>query len=392
LGITALALDRDNGTSPATVFAGVTSLRQASVYVNTSGYGGTFVASNLVNQPGGLSSIKEPLAGAALQSHPVLVEINPAGSQVLFSTYLGGTSEDDPGGIAVDPAGDNIYVAGTTYSSDFPIEPRSGATPVNPTYDKFSNGFIAKIELNAGPTGIPTPTATPTRSPTPTPTPTASPTPTPSPEFLAIAPPSANFPNVGIGTSVTLAIKLKNTGTAKLSGSVSNGGLVGTPFSIKAGSGKFSLTHNKTKTVTIKFAPTAPVESSGSITIASSDPGNGDVQVGISGTGVPGTLSVSATTLDFPATKVHKSKSLNLTIKNIGPGVLTGSIDVSKLTAPFSASGAGSFSLADKKSKVVKVKFAPTAAGQFQFQDAITITSDGSAPSGASVSGMGTAQ
>jgi hypothetical protein len=64
---------------------------------------------------------------------------------------------------------------------------------------------------------------------------------------------------------------------------------------------------------------------------------------------------------------------------------------VSKLTAPFSASGAGSFSLADKKgSKVVKVKFAPTATGPFQ--GTIAIISDGSAPSGASVSVMGTGQ
>jgi hypothetical protein len=206
------------------------------------------------------------------------------------------------------------------------------------------------------------------------------------PEFLTITPPSLDFPNVGTDTSATLEIKLKNTGKAKLTGSVSNGGLVGTPFSIKAGSGNFSLAHNATKTVTIKFAPTAPVESSGSITVASSDPGNGDVQVGTSGTGVPGTLSVSAPMLDFPATKVGKAKSLKLTIKNTGLGVLHVTVSSS---APFSATP-GTFNLDDKKSKVVKVKFAPTATGRFQ--GTVTITSDGSAPSGASVSVTGTGQ
>jgi hypothetical protein len=50
--------------------------------------------------------------------------LNPAGTQLLFSTFLGGSGEDDPGalgGIAVDTPGANIYVTGTTTSTDFPI-------------------------------------------------------------------------------------------------------------------------------------------------------------------------------------------------------------------------------------------------------------------------------
>ncbi len=51
-------------------------------------------------------------------------ELNAAGSQLTFSTYLGGTADEDSGGnfggIAVDNAGANIYVTGSTASSDFP--------------------------------------------------------------------------------------------------------------------------------------------------------------------------------------------------------------------------------------------------------------------------------
>ena len=190
-----------------------------------------------------------------------------------------------------------------------------------------------------------------------------------------------------------MPITLKNTGKTKLTGKVGKSGLGGTPFSVTAGAGAFSLTHNQTRTVLLKFAPTAVAASSGSITITSNDPFNGAVQVGISGTGVSGTLALSPPALNFPTKKVHKSASLKLTIKNTGPGVLHGNIDAtSKLTAPFSASGAGKFTLAESKSRVVTVTFAPKTAGTFT--GAIRVNSDDSAQAGVpvSISVMGTGQ
>ena len=46
-------------------------------------------------------------------------ELNPAGTALVFSTYIGGTGHDSGRGIAVDSTG--IYVAGETGSDDFPI-------------------------------------------------------------------------------------------------------------------------------------------------------------------------------------------------------------------------------------------------------------------------------
>ena len=48
-----------------------------------------------------------------------MTKLNPTGTALVYSTYLGGTGEDYGSGIAVDTAG-NAYVTGTTYSTDFP--------------------------------------------------------------------------------------------------------------------------------------------------------------------------------------------------------------------------------------------------------------------------------
>jgi Beta-propeller repeat len=41
--------------------------------------------------------------------------------QMVWSTYLGGTAQDRPNGLDIDPSG-NVYVAGRTYSSNFPLK------------------------------------------------------------------------------------------------------------------------------------------------------------------------------------------------------------------------------------------------------------------------------
>ncbi len=55
-------------------------------------------------------------------SHGYVSKVSPDGSKTLVGTYLGGGLEDSISAIAVDPAG-NIYVAGITSSSDFPVTP-----------------------------------------------------------------------------------------------------------------------------------------------------------------------------------------------------------------------------------------------------------------------------
>jgi hypothetical protein len=71
-----------------------------------------------------------------------IAELNPSGSQVLFATYLGGSTTSIATGIGVDATG-NIYVAGNTRSPDFPI--KNAANPTFPTASGAITGWVAKL-------------------------------------------------------------------------------------------------------------------------------------------------------------------------------------------------------------------------------------------------------
>ncbi len=70
----------------------------------------------------------------------VLLTIDP---MLVLSTYLGGTSGDRAGGVAVDRAG-NIYVVGTTTSTNFPTAPATQRT----TGTTDSDVFVAKLDAS----------------------------------------------------------------------------------------------------------------------------------------------------------------------------------------------------------------------------------------------------
>jgi hypothetical protein len=70
-------------------------------------------------------------------------KLNPAGTALYYSNYIGGTSADGAYAIAVDAAG-SAYVTGETWSNDFPL---LGA--VQTTYKFYSDAFVLKL----GPTG-----------------------------------------------------------------------------------------------------------------------------------------------------------------------------------------------------------------------------------------------
>ncbi|MCB1050050.1 MAG: immunoglobulin domain-containing protein [Acidobacteria bacterium] len=72
-----------------------------------------------------------------------LCEFNPAGSGLVFSTYLGGSVDDFPMSLAVDGIS-NILIAGQTYSWDFPTT--SGV--YDPSWNGGSDAFIAQISAD----------------------------------------------------------------------------------------------------------------------------------------------------------------------------------------------------------------------------------------------------
>jgi hypothetical protein len=84
----------------------------------------------------------DPLADA------FVVKLNPSGSVLNYSTYLGGSVDDWAMCLAVDDSG-NVYVTGYTFSIDFPVTQEAFDISQNGDYD----AFVAKLRLG----GIPVP-------------------------------------------------------------------------------------------------------------------------------------------------------------------------------------------------------------------------------------------
>jgi hypothetical protein len=76
-----------------------------------------------------------------------VTKINPAGSgpsDLVYSTYLGGSGYDVGNGIAVDISG-NAYITGETASANFPITPNPGAYQVSIGRVNDYDAFFTKI-------------------------------------------------------------------------------------------------------------------------------------------------------------------------------------------------------------------------------------------------------
>jgi hypothetical protein len=71
-----------------------------------------------------------------------VVKFNPAGSDLVYSTYLGGSGYDEINGLAIDSGGD-AYVVGYTSSSNFPIV--SALQPSKSGSASGNDAFAARI-------------------------------------------------------------------------------------------------------------------------------------------------------------------------------------------------------------------------------------------------------
>jgi Bacterial Ig-like domain (group 3)/FG-GAP-like repeat/FG-GAP repeat/Beta-propeller repeat/NHL repeat len=104
-------------------------------------------------------------AAANFASNAFVAKLNPNGSSLVYSTYLGGSGvspgslpiDDGEGGgergygIAVDTAGE-AYVTGYTFSADFPVTTNGYQQVNHGTANVAANAFVSK--LNAGGTGL----------------------------------------------------------------------------------------------------------------------------------------------------------------------------------------------------------------------------------------------
>src|SRR5439155_43034 len=80
-----------------------------------------------------------------------VTKLNSAGTALIYSTYLGGSQSEGGDDLAIDSTGSNVYVAGHTYSIDFPTTAGAFDTVFNGDLLIFwGDGFVTKIATGAG--------------------------------------------------------------------------------------------------------------------------------------------------------------------------------------------------------------------------------------------------
>jgi Tol biopolymer transport system component len=85
--------------------------------------------------------------GLAVRAEAFLTKLSPDGQALVYSTYLGGSDADEAMGVKVDLSG-AAYVAGHTYSADFPVTPGAFDTGLNTTDAPpglYSDAFVVKV-------------------------------------------------------------------------------------------------------------------------------------------------------------------------------------------------------------------------------------------------------
>lgn len=184
-----------------------------------------------------------------------LQEIDPTGGTVLFSTFMGGSGDDYPGGLALDFSG-NIYISGFTDSSDYPVT--AGVeqnTYPGGTYD----AFVSKIGPDTAPA-------------------------------VSLSPSSIQFPDTPVGTASAASTSLlRNMGSAPLT--ISNITVTGDFSETNNCSSGVASASNCTFRVT--FTPTQSGPRFGSITIADNAAGSPHV-ISLAGNGVAPDFSMPA--------------------------------------------------------------------------------------------------
>jgi Beta-propeller repeat len=84
---------------------------------------------------------KDPIqAGLSGVSDAFVIKLNPDGSDLVFSTFLGGSNSESGSGIVVDSGG-NVCVIGRTESTDFPT-----VNPLQPASAGGADVFVAKLK------------------------------------------------------------------------------------------------------------------------------------------------------------------------------------------------------------------------------------------------------
>ncbi len=179
-----------------------------------------------------------------------------------------------------------------------------------------------------------------------------------NPAICTISPIGMDFGTVCLTLSEDKSFTIRNTGGGTLTGAVSESC---SDYSIVSGGGSFDLGPGQSRSVTVRFAPTAVGTSTCMIEAGTSCPGVSCTGVGESCASLP-ECTVSPTSIDFDTVCLTQSVDESFTITNTGGATLKGTVSESCSDYDVIA-GAGSYSLGAGESRTVTVRFDPASIG-----------------------------
>ena len=287
-----------------------------------------------------------------------VTELDATGSQLVYSTYLGGDKADFGQAIALDTSG-NAYVTGSTASHNFPVTAgaiqaaRGGGVPTG-------DAFVAKIT----PDDVPA---------------------------VALYPQTLTFSDRATGfTSPAQTVTLINSGSAPLSitSIVTNG-----DFGQTNSCGSSVPAGGATCTIDVTFTPSATGTRTGDVTINDDAAGSPHV-ISLTGTGITPSpaVTLSPSPLEFPDQTFGITSAVQtITLTNSGTAELTiSSIAVSGDFAQTNNCPISPATVAVAATCTIDVTFTPAATGERT--GAITVTDNASgSPHKVALSGNGIA-
>jgi len=113
--------------------------RGTGIAVDTSGNAYVTGFSKSPNFPTTVGALQTNKGGTCCFGDAFVTKLSADGSQTVFSTYLGGADLDEAHGIALDQF-NNVYVVGTTGSTDFPK-----VNALQSTLQGTTDAFVAKL-------------------------------------------------------------------------------------------------------------------------------------------------------------------------------------------------------------------------------------------------------
>jgi Beta-propeller repeat/Cep192 domain 4/HYDIN/CFA65/VesB-like, Ig-like domain len=285
------------------------------------------------------------------QDDAFVAKMNSNGSALIFSTYLGGNGNDVAQGVAVDSLG-GVYVAGATYSTNFPVT----AGALKTTFGGGAyNAFVSKIS------GLQLP-------------------------VITLSQTGVLFANQGVHTtSLPTTVVLTNNGDAALNiSSITAAG----DFAVTSNCG-FSVAAAGSCNLFITFSPTDYGSRTGTVTITD-DAWASPHLIHLTGAGITSvTVSLSPSSLAFgnqPAGTT--SSSLPVTLSN--QANITLNISTISVGPGFNQTNNCTAALAASTSCIIQVAFSPTAVGGFADQVAISDDAPPGNPNQVVLTGTGT--